>query len=91
MRKTITITTEDVYLFLISAVRYALGSRSYIAGWACRQVRAIAPKLEACQREMIIESIRRCKDYGIKYDKKSWLELLDWLESYDSKKNKAKR
>lgn len=81
MKKTITLNTEDVYLFLVSAVRYALGRRSYIVGWVCEQTRAIAPRLKDYQKKVIIESIQRCEDYGDKYSKREWLKLLDWLKN----------
>lgn len=80
MKKNIVLTTEDAYLFLLIAVRYSLGSRSYIVGWTCKQVRAIAPKLDVIQRKVIAENIRKCEDYGDKYDKREWLALLEWLE-----------
>jgi len=81
--KSITLAADDIYLFLLSAVRYALGRRTYIVGWACKQVRTIAPGLSADQRKIIAESIRRCEDYGDVYDKREWLGLLEWLENYD--------
>lgn len=92
MKKTITLDMQDIYLFLVSAVRYSLGRRSYIVGWVCEQVRAIAPRLKDFQRKVIIESIQRCEDYGDKYSKLEWLKLLDWLENHSySRKKGAKR
>lgn len=95
MKKKITIEKSDAFLFLVSAVRYALGRRSYIVGWACEQVRAIAPHLENFQRQVIVESICRCEDFGDKYNEKEWLKLLNWLLNYDdarkTRKKKAKR
>lgn len=75
----ITLTPNDAYLFLVSAVRYALGRRTYIVGWTCEQVRKIAPKLTADQQSVLIRDIAKCDDYGHECDKEEWLSLLAWL------------
>ena len=91
MKKTIALTAQDAYQFLLIAVRYNLGGRSYFVGWTRRQVRAIAPKLDAIQRKIITENIRGCKDYGNIHDKEERLWLLEWLENYDAPKTRKLR
>lgn len=83
MKKKIALDKPDAFLFLVSAVRYALGRRSYIVGWICGQVRAIAPKLDGFQKKVIVESIQRCEDFGDKYSEIEWLKLLKWLQNYN--------
>lgn len=91
MKEIVTLARQDVYMFLVSAVRYALGRRSYIVGWACEQVRAIAPKLEDFQRRVIIESIRGCEDYGDRHSEREWLRLLEWLKNCNTPKIRKKK
>lgn len=81
----IFISLDEAFLFLVSAVRYALGRKSYIVGWTCGQVRSIAPRLKPHQQVVLIRSImdygqRHGGDYGSKWDKDSWLDLVGWLD-----------
>lgn len=82
---TVTISLKDAYLFLVSAVSYSLGRRTYLVRWACDQVHAIAPKLEPAQREILIRDIEEHGESGLSYgtsgDKREWLSLLEWLKS----------
>jgi len=80
----ILLTSDDAYLFLVSAVRYALGRKTYIVGWTCEQVRKIAPKLSPSHIDVIIKDIMTCEDYGHDFDKQEWLSLLRWLQDLRS-------
>jgi hypothetical protein len=85
--KGIFISLDDAYLFLASAVGYALGQRTYIVGWTCDQVSKIAPQLKPFQRANLIKSImghgHRGGNYGDEQDKKRWLTLAPWLGGLD--------
>lgn len=97
----IVLSQLDAYMFLVSAIRYALGlypdpedkknraRRTHIVGWARNQVRAIAPKLMPFQRAVLIRDIRDCEDYGGDYDRQDWLSLLEWLEKMPYDKDVA--
>lgn len=76
-------------LMLISAVRYALGRRSYIVGDTCDFVRSIRGKLSDNCRRIIIrdieEELERYHSFGttcgMECDEQSWLRLLEVLKS----------
>lgn len=73
---------EDISAMLVSAIRYALGRRTYIAEWTCNFIKNNTHLLTDKDKEIIIGDIERQKEYGYgdECDKKCWLELLKYLK-----------
>lgn len=80
-RKDVTLSVDNASMLLVSAVRYALGRRTYIVSWTCDMIRVIAPNLSLEQREVLIRDIRECKDYGDTCDMQDWKSVLRWLKT----------
>lgn len=72
----------DLSAMLVSAVRYALGRQTYIVSWTCEFIKNNLHLLEYKDIAVIIEDIKKCRNYGDKIDKQEWLNLLDILEEY---------
>lgn len=68
---------------LISALRYALGRRSYIVKVTTDYMAAEIPKLSEHCKSVMIESIEDQKKfgYGDACDKEDWMSLLDKLKA----------
>ena len=62
----------------ISALRYALGRRSYIVSDTKEALMEV--ELEEQTIGVMIRDIEECEDYGREADKQEWLRLLDYLE-----------
>jgi hypothetical protein len=82
----VILNLQDAYMFLVSAVRYALGRRSYIVRWTCDKVREIAPKLTPANRTVLIRDILRYLKSELESGKpdrmaylEDWASLVDWL------------
>ena len=73
---------EDLALCLISAVRYALGRRTFIVSATCRTVKKYAHLLDARDVGVMMRDIIRQEQlgYGDHCDREEWLALLDFLE-----------
>lgn len=67
---------------LISAVRYALGRRTYIVGLTVNYVIAEIPHLSDTCKEIMLEDIKeqRQQGYGDACDERDWMRLLDALK-----------
>ena len=75
---------------LISALRYALGRRTYIVEMTMEYIEAEIPKLsEQCTKIMIGDILQQEKyGYGDECDKADWMHLLAKLkESIDGRRN----
>jgi len=79
-----SIETDDLFLFLCCAVRYALGRRSYIVSWVTRQLYAHAPALRHHDLDVLIQDIEQHASgngYGDEYSTNEWMETLKYLKS----------
>ena len=66
---------------LISALRYALGRRTYIVELTCEYIENELLKLSDQCKAIMIEDIERQRlfGYGDECDKEDWMQLLDKL------------
>ncbi len=84
---------EDLYLLLVSAVRYALFRRTYIVSTTCSALARYAPILTSDQRGVIIRNITEAiyqaewdgKKVGDDCDHQAWLGAVDSLVAMDNK------
>ena len=74
----------DYEQMLISALRYALGRRTYIVGITVGYIINELPKLSDYCKRIMINDIEEQKDfgYGDECDKEDWMRLLEALESH---------
>lgn len=72
----------DYEQMLVSAVRYALGRRSYIVNLTANYISAEIPKLSDYCKKIMICDIEQQKlyGYGDNCDKRDWMELLGKLK-----------
>ena len=72
----------DYECIIISAVRYALGRRTYIVNLTVDYVIAELPKLSEQCRHVMIDDITQQEQfgYGDECDKKDWMRLLGKLK-----------
>lgn len=73
------LTPTDIGTLLVSAVRYALGRRTYIVGLTCDIVRRAKPSPDV--RAILLRDINDCPDYGMSMDAAEWRHLREWLGS----------
>lgn len=66
---------------MISALRYALGRRSYIVGDTKRYISRYIPEMSQHCKNVMIDDIKNQKlfGYGDECDKADWMNLLDEL------------
>ena len=66
---------------LISALRYALGRRTYIVGMTAEYIENELPKLSDQCRAIMIEDIEQQEQfgYGDECDREDWMLLLEKL------------
>ena len=64
---------------LISALRYALGRRTYIVSCLTESISCKLTELDEKTNIVMIRDIEECKDYGMYCDKENWMDLLDEL------------
>lgn len=77
------LSLSDVETLLVSAVRYALGRKSYIVGLTCDIVRRANPS--ALCREVLLRDIDGHRgSFGMEMDHREWRKLRDWLVSAPS-------
>lgn len=69
----------DYEHMLISALRYALGRRTYIVGMTAEYIENELPKLSDQCRAIMIEDIERQEQFGDECDREDWMRLLDKL------------
>lgn len=67
---------------LISAVRYALGRRTYIVSATVQYVKSHLPKLSDRTLQILERDIRQQPDYGDEsIDKPEWMRILNDLQT----------
>lgn len=73
---------SDYEHIIISAVRYALGRMTYIVEITVNYILEEIENDELSDRclDVIRKDIKEAKDYGMEFDKKLWLKLLDRIE-----------
>lgn len=72
---------SDYEHMLISALRYALGRRTYIVELTCRYIERQIPRLSDRCKDLMIKDIESQKNYGDECDKKDWMRLLEVLKN----------
>ena len=72
---------SDYEHMLISALRYALGRRTYIVGMTAEYIENELPKLSDQCRAIMIEDIEQQEQfgYGDECDREDWMLLLEKL------------
>ena len=67
---------------MVSALRYALGRRTYIVGDTCRYIRKYIDGMTQHCKNVMIDDIKRQKPfgYGDGCDEDDWMSLLEELE-----------
>lgn len=67
---------------LISAVRYALGKKTYMVGLTVDYILEEIEYDKLSDECLIIirRDVKNAEDYGMECDKKQWLKLLDKIE-----------
>ena len=81
-------TIEDLF---ISAVRYALGRRTYIVQEHCETVLENIDFFSKRALEVMIRDIEECDNYGWDCDKQSWMTLLNKLKKKLEEKKNGKK
>ena len=73
---------SDYEHMLISALRYALGRRTYIVELTCEYIENELPKLSDQCKAIMIEDIERHRlfGYGDECDREDWMQLLKRLK-----------
>ena len=73
----------DYEQMLISAMRYALGRRTYIVDLTCRYIERHMPILSDRCKDIMIKDIEEQESlgYGDECDKKDWMRLLEVLKN----------
>ncbi len=66
---------------LISAVRYALGRRTYVVGETVDAVTINIDSLARGTLEVIAKDIANARGYGDSVDHSEWMKLLDRIKS----------
>ena len=87
MSQTVTIPLGTLESWAISAVRYALGRRTYIVSDTAWRLRAVWQHLRAGTREVILRDVREAlgaADRGLSIgddcDREEWRDLVEWIE-----------
>ena len=70
---------DNIQRIYISALRYALGRRSYIVSDTIDTLKKV--ELSEQTVGVMIRDIEECEDYGMEMDKQDWLRLLDYLKT----------
>lgn len=79
----------DYEHMLISALRYALGRRTYIVSMAVEYIENELPKLANHCKDIMIKDIEEQEEfgYGAECDKEDWMWLLKRLKEQKGKEN----
>jgi len=70
--------TDNLQNIYISALRYALGRKSYIVSDTVNTLMKV--ELSKQTIGVMIRDIEECEDYGMEMDKEEWLKLLEHLK-----------
>lgn len=78
--------SDDLELMLSSAVRYALGRRTYIVSTTCNFITCCLDKLSERTLYVIKRDIEERRDMGDEYlgdecDRMNWINLLDRIQN----------
>ena len=71
---------SDYEHMLISALRYALGKRTYIVELTCKYIEQQIPMLSDQCKTIMIEDIERQEQFGDECDREDWMQLLEKLK-----------
>lgn len=71
---------SDYEHMLISALRYALGRRTYIVELTCKYIEKQIPMMSDRCKEIMIKDIESQRNYGDECDKADWMHLLAKLK-----------
>lgn len=71
---------QDISMILVSAERYALGRQTYIVSWTCELIKNNLNLITEKDKQVMIEDIEKCKNYGNFIDEICWLKLLEVLK-----------
>ena len=74
----------DYEHMLISAMRYALGRRTYIVELTCRYIERHMPMLSDRCKDVMIKDIESENSYGDECDRENWMRLLEKLKNRDT-------
>lgn len=73
----------DYENILISAIRYALGRRTYVVGltvdYTIKEIKK--QKISNYALTIILNDIRKTKNLGAQCDKEDWMRLLNLIET----------
>ena len=72
----------DYEQMLISALRYALGRRTYIVEITVNFIISELHSLSDYCKNIMVRDIETAYSYGYECDKKDWMRLLEALESH---------
>lgn len=71
--------TNDLELMLCSAVRYALGRRTYIVSTTCNYIVSIVDTLSSNTLRLMENDIVNADSYGDACDAREWFALLQTI------------
>lgn len=71
----------NLALITMFALRYALGRQTASPGIVSDFIKANVNNFNYNAIKAMIAEIRDCKDYGMYYDKETWLELAEVLDN----------
>ena len=74
---------SDYEHMLISAMRYALGRRTYIVGMTTEYIENELPKLADQCKDVMIKDIESQRNYGDECDREDWMQLLEKLKEQE--------
>lgn len=89
MKTNIVGEKEDLSMIIVSAVRYALGRKTYIVQWTCEFVENNLNLLTEKDIQVMMRDIKLQDDHyglGDDCDIKCWYGLLNKLEDYSNGK-----
>ena len=84
MKVNVNGDASDLSAMLVSAVRYALGRRTYMVEWTCDFIADNKHLLIEKDKKVMIEDIKKqgkYGGYGADFDKEQWMRLLAILEN----------
>lgn len=71
---------QDISMILVSAERYALGRQTYIVSWTCELIKKNLHLITKKDKQVMIEDIEKCENFGNYIDELCWLKLLEILK-----------
>lgn len=74
---------SDYEHMLISALRYALGRRTYIVELTCKYIEQQIPMLSDQCKAIMIDVIEQQEQLGNECDREDWMQLLERLKEQE--------